>query len=182
MASFGEAWKVGSGLIVMVLPPGSFRIPPYTQLIIKAGVRRPVLLVTSAVAFLKRLAEDPLSCWSSARLAELGINPVTARRHFERRFGISFLKYARSGRLAQAHAAIESGASVLMAQLDAGFESSSGFREAFVRKFQNPPGKARNCVLLSAGWIDTPLGVMVALTDERQVHLLEFVNRKQIGR
>src|SRR5262249_3138588 len=131
---------------------------------------------------LKRLAEDPLSRWSSARLLKLGINPVTARRHFERRFGMSFVKYTRSTRLAQAHAAIENGAGVLMAQLDAGFESSSGFREAFAQAFHNPPSKVRGSVLLRADWIDTPLGVMVALTDDRQVHLLEFVNRKEIGR
>jgi AraC family transcriptional regulator of adaptative response/methylated-DNA-[protein]-cysteine methyltransferase len=130
---------------------------------------------------LKRLAEDPSSRWSSARLAGLGINPVNARRHFERRFGMSFLKYARGERLAQAHAAIESGADVLMAQLDAGFESSSGFREAFAQAFNSTPGKARDSVLLRADWIDTPLGVMVALTDDRLVHLLEFTNRKQIG-
>jgi AraC family transcriptional regulator, regulatory protein of adaptative response / methylated-DNA-[protein]-cysteine methyltransferase len=129
---------------------------------------------------LNRLAEDPSFRWSSARLVELGINPVTARRHFERRFGMSFLKYARSGRLAQAHAAIENGADVLMAQLDAGFESSSGFREAFAQAFHSAPSKAHNSVLLRADWIDTPLGVMIALTDERQLHLLEFVNRKAI--
>src|SRR5215475_13728002 len=40
---------------------------------------------------LKRLEENPSFRWSGARLAELGINPVTARRHFERRFGMSFL-------------------------------------------------------------------------------------------
>jgi AraC family transcriptional regulator of adaptative response/methylated-DNA-[protein]-cysteine methyltransferase len=130
---------------------------------------------------LKRLAEDPSSRWSSARLVDLGINPVTARRHFERRFGMSFLKYARGGRLANAHGAIGSGADVLMAQLDAGFESSSGFREAFAQAFHNPPSSARNSTLLRADWIDTPLGVMIALTDDRQLHLLEFVNRKQIG-
>jgi len=131
---------------------------------------------------LKRLAENPSFRWSGARLVELGINPVTARRHFERRFGMSFLKYARGERLAQAHASIENGADVLMAQLDAGFESSSGFREAFAREFHNPPGRARGSVLLRADWIDTPLGAMIALTDERLVHVLEFVNRKQIGR
>jgi AraC family transcriptional regulator of adaptative response/methylated-DNA-[protein]-cysteine methyltransferase len=130
---------------------------------------------------LKRLAEEPPSRWSSARPIELGINPVTARRHFERRFGMSFLKYARGERLAQAHATVERGGQVLSAQLDAGFESSSGFREAFAREFHNPPSKARISVLLRADWIDTPLGVMIALTDDRVVHLLEFVNRKQIG-
>jgi AraC family transcriptional regulator of adaptative response/methylated-DNA-[protein]-cysteine methyltransferase len=108
---------------------------------------------------LKHLAEDPSSRWSSARLVELGIKPVTARRHFERRFGMSFLKFARGGRLAQARAAIENGTSVLTAQLDAGFESSSGFREAFVQAFHSPPARARNSVLLRADWIDTPLGV-----------------------
>jgi AraC family transcriptional regulator of adaptative response/methylated-DNA-[protein]-cysteine methyltransferase len=130
---------------------------------------------------LKRLAEDPSLRWSGERLIELGINPVTARRHFERRFGMSFLKYARGERLAQARTAIENGASVLMAQLDAGFESSSGFREAFAREFHNAPSKARDSVLLRADWIDTPLGAMIALTDDWQAHLLEFVNRKQIG-
>ncbi|MGA7327866.1 MAG: trifunctional transcriptional activator/DNA repair protein Ada/methylated-DNA--[protein]-cysteine S-methyltransferase [Rhodomicrobium sp.] len=131
---------------------------------------------------LARVAEDPASRWTAAQLDKLGINPVTARRHFERRFGMSFLKYARARRLAHAHNTLESGGQVLMAQLDAGFESSSGFREAFASEFGKSPNRARATSLLRADWIDTPLGVMIALTDENRVHLLEFVNRKGIER
>ncbi len=131
---------------------------------------------------LARVAKDPALRWTVAQLDKLGINPVTARRHFERRFGMSFLKYARARRLAHAHNTLESGGLVLMAQLDAGFESSSGFREAFGREFGKSPNQARATALLRADWIDTPLGVMIALTDQNRVHLLEFVNRKGIER
>jgi AraC family transcriptional regulator of adaptative response/methylated-DNA-[protein]-cysteine methyltransferase len=110
----------------------------------------------------------------------LGIDPVTARRHFQKRFGMSFLEYSRAHRLARAFTSISEGASTLSAQLDAGFESGSAFRDAFSKEFGRPPMRARSSILLRSVWIDTPLGTMLALTDTSRLHLLEFSNRKQI--
>ena len=56
---------------------------------------------------------------------------------------------------------VETG-SVLFRGLDAGFESDSGFREAFAKVFGEAPGRARGTALLTASWIETPLGPMLA--------------------
>ena len=86
----------------------------------------------------------PMRRWSAADLDALGIDPVNARRHFQRRFGMSFLAYSRAHRVASAFTLIETGASTLSAQSDAGFESSSAFREAFSKRFGRPPMRARS--------------------------------------
>jgi AraC family transcriptional regulator of adaptative response/methylated-DNA-[protein]-cysteine methyltransferase len=68
-----------------------------------------------------------------------------------------------------------------MAQLDAGYESGSGFREAFAKLMGAPPaaGAAR---ALFAAWLDTPLGPMVAIGDDAALYLLEYVDRRGLER
>ena len=64
------------------------------------------------------------------------------------------------------------------AQLDAGFDSASGFRQALctpVRACAAPDAGAAD---LRADWIDTPLGGMIAIADDGALHLLEFTDRK----
>jgi AraC family transcriptional regulator of adaptative response/methylated-DNA-[protein]-cysteine methyltransferase len=69
---------------------------------------------------------------------------------------------------------------VIEAQLDAGFESGSGFREAFARQFGEAPQKSRKALTFAMDWIDTPLGPMLAVADEKKLHMLEFVERKKL--
>jgi O6-methylguanine-DNA--protein-cysteine methyltransferase len=72
-----------------------------------------------------------------------------------------------------------------MAQRDAGYESGSGFRDAFARVMGAPPasGTAR---ALFAAWLDTPLGPMTAVGDDGALYLLEYADRRglehQVGR
>lgn len=74
---------------------------------------------------------------------------------------------------------IRQGSSVINAQLEAGFESGSGFRDAFSKIFGNVPGRAhQQTIVLKAAWIDTVLGPMVAIADEHALYLLEFVTRR----
>jgi AraC family transcriptional regulator of adaptative response/methylated-DNA-[protein]-cysteine methyltransferase len=145
---------------------------------------RPLEPPQSASALVRRLVAEvdaaPTRRWSAADLEALGIDPVTARRHFQRRFGMSFLAYSRAHRVASAFTLIKRGASTLSAQLDVGFESSSAFREAFSKRFGRPPMRAKSSVLLRSAWMDTPLGTMIALTDSSCLHLLEFSNRARI--
>ena len=68
----------------------------------------------------------------------------------------------------------------LDAGLDAGFESDSGFRDAFARVFGETPGDARDTPLLTAAWIETPLGPMLAVAGDRGLELLEFVDRRAL--
>ena len=71
-----------------------------------------------------------------------GLDPATVRRRFQTRFGLSFKAYQRARRLAAAFEAIKAGGSLDDAVFDHGYESHSGFREAFARLFGDAPGRA----------------------------------------
>jgi AraC family transcriptional regulator, regulatory protein of adaptative response / methylated-DNA-[protein]-cysteine methyltransferase len=109
-----------------------------------------------------------------------GLDPVQVRRTFKRSFGMTFQAYQRACRLGTAMKALHDGAPTLDAGLDAGFESDSGFREAFARVFGESPGRARGTALLTATWIETPLGPMLAIAGPNGLELLEFVDRRAL--
>jgi AraC family transcriptional regulator of adaptative response/methylated-DNA-[protein]-cysteine methyltransferase len=109
-----------------------------------------------------------------------GLDPVVVRRTFKRRFGLTFQAYQRACRLGTAMKALHAGAPTLDAGLDAGYDSDSGFREAFSRVFGETPGRARDAALLQAAWIETPLGPMLAIASDAALELLEFVDRRAL--
>src|SRR5262245_636243 len=109
-----------------------------------------------------------------------GLDPVQVRRLFKRSYGMTFQAYQRACRLGTAMKALHGGAPTLDAGMDAGFESDSGFREAFVRVFGETPGRARDTALLAAAWIETPLGPMLAIAGDAGLELLEFVDRRAL--
>jgi AraC family transcriptional regulator of adaptative response/methylated-DNA-[protein]-cysteine methyltransferase len=129
---------------------------------------------------LSMLEADPARKWSEADLAAVGIDPSTARRAFRRAFGTTFLEVARLSRLRAAAALRSAGASVIEAQLEAGYESGSGFRAAFTRLLGSAPGALSGEEKLAADWIDTPLGPMVAVADRSRLWLLEFMDRRAL--
>jgi len=100
-----------------------------------------------------------------AALTTRGIDPSTARRQFLARFGMSFTEYARARRLGRAAKLIHKGGSILDAQLDAGFESASGFRAAYTKIFGQAPAKG-NPKPLYIDWLETPMGRMIVIADE----------------
>ena len=109
-----------------------------------------------------------------------GLDPVQVRRTFKRSFGMTFQAYQRACRLGTAMKALHQGAPTIDAGMDAGFESDSGFREAFARVFGETPGRARGTALLTATWIETPLGPMLAIANDAGLELLEFVDRRAL--
>lgn len=116
-----------------------------------------------------------------AALKAAGIDPSTARRKFKSRLGMSVAEYARLRRLGLAAKAIAGGASVINAQLDAGFDSASGFRTAFAKTFGAAPAKAK-VEPLFVDWMETPEGRMVVVADARALYLIEFVDRVKLPR
>jgi AraC family transcriptional regulator of adaptative response/methylated-DNA-[protein]-cysteine methyltransferase len=124
---------------------------------------------------------EPLKRWRDADFDALAVHASTARRQFQKRFGMTFVEYARARRLGSAFKAIRAGDRVIDAQLDAGFDSSSGFRDAFTRIMGAPPA-SRATRALFAAWLDTPLGPMTAIADEHALRLLEFVDRRGLER
>ena len=125
----------------------------------------------------------PEKRWNNQDFAALSVDASTARRQFKKRFGMTFVAYARARRMGIAMKQIRSGEEVISAQLDAGYESSSGFRDAFSKIMGGAPTHfSKHHLLLKAAWLDTCLGPMLAISDEHALYLLEFVDRKGLER
>src|SRR2546423_2387221 len=115
-------------------------------------------------------------------LAAMAIDPSTARRQFKRHFGMTFQAYHRARRMGLALGEVRKGSRVDEARNGSGFESESGFREAFSKIFGEPPTTARTCGPLFAERSDTPLGAMIAVADDEGLRLLEFIDRRATER
>ncbi|OJW51112.1 MAG: bifunctional transcriptional activator/DNA repair enzyme protein Ada [Alphaproteobacteria bacterium 41-28] len=126
--------------------------------------------------------ENPERRWKDRDFRELSVDASTARRQFKKRFGMTFVAYARARRMGLAMKQIREGNKVIDAQLDAGYESSSGFRDAFSRIMGAAPTLVGLRHILKAAWLDTRLGPMIAIADERELYLLEFVDRRGLER
>ncbi|UHA73433.1 bifunctional transcriptional activator/DNA repair enzyme AdaA [Paenibacillus sp. 481] len=128
------------------------------------------------------IEEQPEKRWKDMDFRQLSIDASTARRQFKKRFGMTFVEYARARRMGIAMKQIRAGENVIEAQLTAGYESSSGFRDAFSRIMGSAPSLMGSSNILKASWLDTPLGPMVAIADDEALYLLEFVDRRGLER
>lgn len=137
----------------------------------------PKQISPTIVNLILAVEQNPTKRWKDQDFREAGIDESTARRQFKKRFGMTFVEYARSRRMGLAMKNIKSGHSVIESQLESGYESSSGFRDAFSRILGNAPTRADGKVLM-ASWLDTPLGPMLVIVDEDYLYLLEFVDRR----
>jgi AraC family transcriptional regulator of adaptative response/methylated-DNA-[protein]-cysteine methyltransferase len=144
----------------------------------------------------KPLAEDDQPDWAADLLAEVerrpseriteselrrrGVDPATVRRYFAKRFGMTFQAYSRGRRLTGAFQEIKNGTPVDAAAFANGFESTSGFRDAFAKAFGGTPGKKEHgpCVLFK--WMKSPLGPLVAGATDDGLCLLEFTDRRML--
>ncbi len=126
---------------------------------------------------------NPAKRWKNRDFDGLSIDSTTARRHFKRRFGMTFVEYARARRLGMAMKQIRAGEKVIDSQLEAGYESSSGFRDAFSKIMGAAPTNLKqHPLILKSAWLDTQLGPMLVIADEHQLFLLEFVERRGLER
>jgi methylphosphotriester-DNA--protein-cysteine methyltransferase len=80
-----------------------------------------------------------VSEWELAELARVDVG--TLRRHFRRKFGRTPVAYHRDVRLERAAVMLLNRCPVLRASEEAGFESLSGFVEAFRRRYGVSPAK-----------------------------------------
>lgn len=79
---------------------------------------------------------NPEKRWKDADFRALSIDASTVRRQFKKRFGMTFVAYARMPRrMGLAMGQIRAGDAVIDAQLAVGYESSSGFRDAFCKNY-----------------------------------------------
>lgn len=110
----------------------------------------------------------------------LGLDPARARRFFKSRFGMTFQAYCRGRRLGGAFQDIRKGTALDDVALGYGYESHSGFREAFVKAFGTSPGRSDRSGAIIVTWIESPLGPLIAGVQENTLVLLEFSDRRML--
>ena len=134
-----------------------------------------------AQELISRVESAPDARLKAADLRELGITPERARRWFQEHYGMSFTAWCRGNRLAGAFMRIRQGAALDDAILDSGFESHSGFREAFTRVFGEAPGRSReNCDRVVITMLETPMGPMLAGATDLGISFLEYTDRRML--
>jgi len=133
----------------------------------------------------REVENNPSTRLSEAFLKSRGFDPGTVRRHFLKRYGMTFHAYARANRLSGALQKIREGNSIDNAVFDSGYESHSGFRSAISRlldgvnrtKSRGIRGAVESKTVLLK-WIRSPLGPLVAGATEEGVCILEFTDRR----
>lgn len=117
--------------------------------------------------------------FTDADVCRMGLEPATVRRYFLKHYGMTFHAFARGRRLSGAFQQLRAGARIDEVAMN-GFDSHSGFRDAFVRTFGDAPGRSRTADHIVVTWIDTPLGPMVAGANEQGICLLEYTDRRML--
>jgi AraC family transcriptional regulator of adaptative response/methylated-DNA-[protein]-cysteine methyltransferase len=133
-----------------------------------------------AKRLISAVEEEPDRRLRDADLQQFGVDPARARRYFQEHYGMTFQAYCRGRRLSGALRQLRQGEALDDVALGTGWESHSGFRDAFARTFGIPPGRGRDasCVMTTA--IDTPLGPMIAGATDAGLCLLEFTDRRML--
>jgi AraC family transcriptional regulator of adaptative response/methylated-DNA-[protein]-cysteine methyltransferase len=162
---------------------------PSTQQALLAGYRpcrrcRPLEPNGEAPDWLRPLLDeieaDPGRRWKDADLRELRLDPGRVRRWFQANHGMTFQAYQRARRLGLALGRIRHGDDLTRAAYDHGYESLSGFRDAFARTFEQTPGQSRDAEGIRATRLLTPLGPMVAAANDQGICMLEFADRRML--
>jgi len=105
---------------------------------------------------------------------------VRVRRWFLREHGMTFHAYLRARRLGAALGRLHQGDEMDAVAYDHGYDSLSGFRDAFKQVFGAAPGKARSKQPIAVTRLLTPLGPMLAGANDEGLCLLEFVDRRML--
>lgn len=140
---------------------------------------QPPAWVTAALDLADRSLDRRIS---AGDLRDRGIEPSRVSRYFKSHFGMTFPAYHRARRMGLALQNVRAGAPILLEAVGRGFESESGFRDAFVRLFGVAPTKlpVAGASVLHARWLPTPLGPMLAVASDRGVCMLEFIDRRAL--
>ncbi len=145
---------------------------------------RPLHPSAAAPEWLERLLDAVESApgrrWRDGDLRGLGLQPERVRRWFQKHHAMSFHAYARARRLGAALERIREGEPVVDAAFDHGYESLSGFNEAFRKVLGVAPTKAAAGPVVHLARIATPLGAMLAGATDEALCLLEYADRRML--
>ena len=128
------------------------------------------------------LEADPTRRWRDADVRARGLSPERVRRWFKKHHGMTFHAYSRARRLGAALGRVNDGDAVGRSAFEAGYDSLSGFQEAFRRYFGEPPTRLDGVSVACVDRLSTPLGPMLAAATDEGLCLLEFVDRRMLPR
>ncbi len=140
---------------------------------------RPPAWIAQLMERVNAAPERPLK---ASDLRAMNLTPERVRRWFQQHYGMTFAGWCRGLRLSSAFTQLRNGSPLEDVILGTGFQSHSGFGDAFARTFGKAPRAASKGTCLRAAMIETPLGPMVAAADEESVCLLEFADRRGLER
>ena len=169
--------------------PSNIEFFPSIREALFAGYRpcrrcQPAVSGTDAPEWAKRLLaaveSEPDRRFRDADLHQFGVDPARARRYFLEHYGMTFQAYCRGRRLSGALRQLRQGDALDEVALGTGWDSHSGFRDAFAKTFGVAPGQGReaSCIVTTA--IDTPLGPIIAGATDEGLCLLEFTDRRML--
>lgn len=131
-------------------------------------------------ALIQELDDDPALRLRDRELRTRGLDPAKVRRWFKKHHGMTFHAYQRGRRMSRALRQLAGGDGVTGAAFDNGYESVSGFQEAVRQITGQSPNRSRDVATVHLSRIVTPLGPMLAGTEESAVCLLEFTDRRML--
>ena len=126
------------------------------------------------------LEADPARRWTDRDLRQRGLHPDRVRRWFQRQHGMTFHAYGRARRLGLAFEQIREGAGVSTTAYQHGYESLSGFNEAFRQLVGAAPKAGETGIVLQVTRVLTPLGPMIAGGNEEALYFFEFSDRRRL--
>jgi AraC family transcriptional regulator of adaptative response/methylated-DNA-[protein]-cysteine methyltransferase len=129
---------------------------------------------------LKEIAQAPNQKFKDQDLRERGLEPARVRRWFKKHHAMTFQAYTRAIRINRAFGLIKHQDKVIDAAFDSGYESVSGFNEAFKKATGNAPSKSKDAEIITITRVLTPLGPMFAGASSRGLCLLEFTDRRML--
>ncbi len=129
---------------------------------------------------LERVEDAPAQRIRDADIRAMAIDPARARRYFKRNYGMTFQAYNRARRMGEALGKIRQGADLTNVALRHGYDSTSGFRDAFERTFGGPPGRCRSADCIVTQMLESPIGPLLACATPAGACLLEFTDRRAL--
>lgn len=131
-------------------------------------------------SLLSAIEKDPTARYSDSFLKKNGFEPSRARRFFLKNYGMTFQAYCRGRRLGTSFEQIRNGVDLDDVALGYGYNSHSGFRDAFKKTFGTAPGKSRNGESIVTSWIESAFGPLIAAATSHGICLLEFTDRRML--
>jgi AraC family transcriptional regulator of adaptative response/methylated-DNA-[protein]-cysteine methyltransferase len=129
---------------------------------------------------IREVHDDPAQNLKDEDLRARNLDPVKVRRWFSKNHGVTFHAYQRMVRLNHAFGKLQKGQKITETAYESGYESLSGFGEAFKKSLGFSPSRSSDQNIITVSRVNTPLGPMVAGATQQGIVLLEFSDRRML--